>query len=374
MKVRYLAASAVAAATISATTIGLATAPPAGAEWALPMVATGQVLARDGAPQADARVNLVAWPSTHVLSALPTGATIHTRLLVSSTTDRAGHYALRYDLATLSRSFTEPDGTVNLEVDTASAGGPEATDHYSFSAKAASPTHQDTVRLAAAPSAESTFPVAPPDACSTVGWTAGIWVRHRPEAFLDVYSDIGGKATVTETSTASHTLGVGLRVDSGGWGIEGTASLQNERGASSTVTYQAGKRIFNQVNYRRFHRRCRPGFDQPEHTYREARPMGFYAQQVPALREDIGTQHWTNCTQYWSGSYSKTRGRNREFAGGVKLPFMSLSSTAAFSNSMIETFHITDHQYLCGSTEMGWDMAPQAGTRAFNAPMAASRR
>lgn len=185
-----------------------------------------------------------------------------------------------------------------------------------------------------------------------------------------MYSDGSAKATVKETTESEHKLGIGAAVDGGNWGADGTTEIDTHTAGYAQRTYNSLRRIFNQVNYRHFNRRCgMSGLPWTWHTYHQVRPEGFYDLQTESLsRKLAGQEYWTNCSRHSSGTYGKIDGSNITYSGGVKLGFVNLSAQASFSHQTEESWHITRRNYLCGSTAAGWLNAPQAAARVSFSP------
>jgi hypothetical protein len=84
-------------------------------------VAAGTVTAASGAAMPGLTVDLYAWPSDAVVSALRPGTMVPMTLLASTTTDAAGGYSLIVPAARLAASAPE-DGWANLEIDSPGGG------------------------------------------------------------------------------------------------------------------------------------------------------------------------------------------------------------------------------------------------------------
>jgi len=84
-------------------------------------VAGGTVTSASGAPVAGAVVDLYAWPSDAVLTAMRLGAEVPTTLLATATTSTAGKYMLRAPMASLKAAAVE-SGYANLEILSAAGG------------------------------------------------------------------------------------------------------------------------------------------------------------------------------------------------------------------------------------------------------------
>jgi hypothetical protein len=110
-----------------AAAVVLLVALPAGAstaDGAVPpgaAVAAGTVTSSSGAAMPGATVDLYAWPSDAVLTAMKPGETVPATLLATATTNNAGEYTLRVPAATLKAAAVE-SGYANLEI-YSSAGG-----------------------------------------------------------------------------------------------------------------------------------------------------------------------------------------------------------------------------------------------------------
>jgi hypothetical protein len=386
--------SALAAVIAAGTVVAVSGAAVAGSAAGL---VSGQVLDR-GAPVSGAVVTLTAWPNIATLSALPDDAAVATQVVATATTSTDGSYALTPDLAALSAGYREPDGTVNLELDAttnaaeqvynisaADSSSATAAAHVGTAVASARPETvtfdlgRQTVAdsLSAAPNQTASVPTdtfaatasggptkipVPPPPCE--GYQASTWYYQRQETFLDVYADAGAHGTVTLTSESSHTLGIGFDFDAAGWRASGSLTMETDTSSASSLTYAGGYQLSNEVNYRKFTEVC-PGRD----TRYEVRPEGFYAEQVPRLRVNVGGEYWTNCEKYFAGAeFVKDRGSNFDFTTGMHAPFVDVSAQASFSHNTEITFVVTSPQLLCGSTKQGPGSAPEAGMRPASDP------
>jgi hypothetical protein len=337
-----------------------------------------------GMPVPGATVTLTAWPDADTLMGLPSGAPVGTTRLTTVIVGTDGSYAVAPDLSSLSARYREADGTVNVELEIGSPAG-----HAQYSLPVALSAHvpaagdattavggsrparvdidlaQHTVvnSLAAHTSGLATFatPVARSGDYKCGDWEAGDKLRQRPEKFMNVYADRTGKATVTETAASSHTLGVAIKISSGPWSVDGSASETVSDGSYATNTYAHDVAIKNTVDYRKYHRLCVTE-NFKTHWEHEARPGHFFALEVERLTEPIRGAGFSNCVMVHRGTYTKTHGRSKDFSLGMDLYFVRVEAHAAYSSHTRISWHITGRNRLCGSND-GWVHADQAEAR-----------
>ena len=349
--------------------------PPAG------VVLAGHVL--DASKPVPATVTLTAWPDVAALDHLPDGAVVGTRRIATATTGVDGSYSLAPALSSLPHRFREADGTVNVELEIGSDIG-HAQLSLPIAVSAASPAARVTttavpgtrpadvdVDLSRGDVTDSLSTGPRPAAITTAvpqsgdykcgDWEAGDRLGQRPEKFMNVYADPTGKATVTETAASSHTLGVAIKVSSGPWSLEGSASETLADGSYATNTYAHDVAIKNTVDYRKYHRFCVTE-DFKTHWEHAARPGHFYALEVERLTEPIRGAGFTNCVMVHRGTYTKTHGRSKNFSLGMDLYFIRLEAHAAYSSHTKISWHITGRNRLCGSND-GWVHSDQAEVR-----------
>jgi hypothetical protein len=365
-----------AALTAFAPAVAAHADPPTG------VVVSGHVLEATNAVRG-ATVSLIAWPDAGALDQVPDGAPVGTRQIATAITTDDGSYTLAPDLSSLPDRFRESDGTVNVELEIASPTG-----HAQFSLPLAT--------SAAVPAAEVTTTAVPgsrpaevdvdlsrhavADSLSTrtrpatlatsvaqsgdykcSDWEAGDKLGQRPETFMNVYADPTGKATVTETTASTHTLGVAIQISSGPWSVDGSASQSLADGSYATNTYAHDVAIKNTVDYRKYHRFCVTE-NFKTHWEHEARPGHFYALEVERLTEPIRGAGFTNCVMVHRGTYTKTHGKSKNFSLGMDLYFIRVEAHAAYSSHTKISWHITGRNRLCGSND-GWVHANQAEVR-----------
>jgi hypothetical protein len=392
--------TALAATGVAAITYVIAT--PATGSGAAPVstaLVSGQVL-NASVPVKGASINLTVWPNQAELSKLPVGATVSTRSIASIVTDAKGNYTLSPDLASLPAAYREPDGTVNLEMDATSTAttqewniptaipGSAAAAMSTVAVATARPagvsfnlgkatvttrlagsTRAHAVTTAKAPSrsalarpggnsAQTVTPDGPPFEGGCAAWVTGATVVNNPERFMNLYAMTQAHASLAEKVGSSHTLGVAINYGSGGYSVSGSVAMHTTTSAGGTLSYSANRTVYNSVNYRQYSRRCYHSYgSEVEH---EAKPAGFYDLQSKSAA--ISPITWTACSApKSSGTWVKNQGSNVEFSVGVTLPFASVNSQAGFSADTEITWSPTASVVVCGNTENGWIISPQAG-------------
>lgn len=322
-----------------------------------------------------------------------------TRVVASTTTNADGGYSLSPNLADLPARYVEPDGTVNLEVDTTSATltqqwnlpsalpGSAAAGYPTMSVARIRParvafnlgrstvtttlagkTATHAVATARAPvraarlqahavAPQAVTPDGPPFEGGCDPWKTGTTYYNRNERFINVWAMTQAHATVIENVGSSHTLGIAVNYGNGGYGVSGSASIHTQTSAGGEWTTAANRTVYNSVNYRQYYRTCyHPYGSEIEHM---AKPLGFYDIIHTAVAIDPNT--WTGCVTKGAGTvWTKSKGTNVEFSAGVSLPFASVSSQASYSSSTEITWRPTGSVLLCGSSQDGWVSSAQA--------------
>jgi hypothetical protein len=172
---------------------------------------------------------------------------------------------------------------------------------------------------------------------------------------------------VTETAASQHTLGVAIKVSSGPWTVDGSASETMTDESSATLTYRHDVSIANLVDYRKYNRWCiwpERGSTRVDHL---ARPGHFAALQVQSLTEPIKDAAFSNCLSVSQGKYTKSRGSSHHFAAGVNLYFIRVEAQAAYSANTTISWRITRKRKLCGSNDL-WAHASEASVRKPSPP------
>jgi hypothetical protein len=413
-KCRNLARRSIAIAATAATACGLAVvtaSPSEAAPVASGAVLSGRVLSA-GRAVSRADVTLVAWPNAHTLGTLANGARVPLATISTAVTDANGRYSLSPDVAGLGAAYREPDGTVNVEVDASSTTAAQ-TYNVSIAAPSSVASTNDMIAVASSRPEQVSFDLsdqtvttamngapamtkqvaaarhaAVPSAKISMGSAAGMqpdgggvnctsWASTyypaRQEVVTAIYTDSTARAYMTETSSSSHTLGIGYAVDSGGWGQSGTANYTTNSSTAVTVGYSRATQVSNQVNTRRFETLCKwiadgvPG----QREYHSVRASGgFYSFLTPSLNKYLYNMTWSPCILYGADvTIEKQHGSDYEYSTGFKAPYVSLSAQAVYSSNTHITFHTTDREWFCPSnSNLGMDLSPMIGAKHYVPP------
>lgn len=241
---------------------------------------------------------MVAWPAHDTT---PVGGTVPTLTLASTRTSASGTYALKLDLAGVPAAYREPDGTVDVDVDVDVESGP-SVQSFSLPVAAAGSlgaqtagtavagtraaaikfdTLQHTVTTkvgSAAPTVSATpdtvaaaakstmtrshirpnpggYPGVPYSGCST-NWKKVKQYPLRKEVFMNLYAWSGAPGTVEETSSSSHSLGIGVAVTGGGWSADGSITKDTNLDAGATRTHTHHLQLGNSVEIAHLTQRC----------------------------------------------------------------------------------------------------------------------
>jgi hypothetical protein len=376
-------------------------------------------------PVAGADVTLTAWPSTRTLAAQAEGDTVPTLALDATTSDSSGDYTLSADLSRLPAAYVEDGGAVSLQVDVAAAG---VSQTYNLSAAvpgSVAAAAADDVAVAGAPDrldfdlANSTVTDAARDAVAVSNdddpaaampvdfsptfttpsaaatdtgpsvsdnpaslppppgpnYPCGYWTKvgtylNRPEHFMDAYAWTGAPATVVETSTSSHSLGIDVSLNGKAWSLAGSVSADTRESNESGRTVSAGTRMYNGVNYLKYSQLCRYHDRAGKvhwYTDSEMRPGGFFDLTEGQFERPVADPDFAYCDVVYPGDRkTKSRGTNVTYSSGVSIVgVVSTSAHASFAQDTSITWNITAKSLFCGSTSAGPLRAPQADVRAY---------
>jgi hypothetical protein len=194
------------------------------------------------------------------------------------------------------------------------------------------------------------------DVCvvNTCWQKAGNWHSGLYERFASVYGWSGAKATLTSTYGLTHQLGVGVYA-SGAWSASG--SLSRSLSASASTDY-TDRGVYNRINYRDYHLYGCDGSYQG--TAR--RPVSVHSLHAAAISLVHQTYNWTatSCTKYFSGTYTKSKGTNLTYSGGVDIGPINVSARGSYDQGLRTAWSVTSATRLCGNTSYGWVSSPNA--------------
>ena len=385
MRYRRILLGTVTVAAVGGVGLAVHPGPATGASPGLPVLATGTITFPLGSDTG--QVLAFADPNQVTLKRTASGDTLDLRLVSSANAATDGSFTLTLDPAQVPTNADMPDGSINMEVIAVSGGlqqvyffpvklvgtgtsarfvssanaADPATARLSFDMRGGSATNvryaagkwlSESGRLPSASqterltSADTTMPVKPSTASIAADVAAdttpaaicllhaGDYITRKPEHFVNVYTDNNhtAMAHVTESATASHTLGVA--VDFGGtWHQSGTANISNTESVSSTSRdRQKAWSYWNKVNYRKFFDSCMGRYQKPASFYDIL--SGDLDGRVDML--------WLNvsCGVKRKGdSWDTGSARAATFGAGVDLPVVDVSAQTGFGTS--ENVHFT---------------------------------
>lgn len=183
-------------------------------------------------------------------------------------------------------------------------------------------------------------------ACWTIPQT--IYYNKR-EHFVTTQTMSGIPETVTESASATHTLGVAYKSSYGSWGANGSMSMSRSGSVSVSQTKSSSYTIYNRVNYRDYDLYC--GNGTYDGTYRQ--PYSFY----DLLTNDGSTASKTwfyHCGHHSAGqTWDTGSATNTTYAGGVDLSILNLSAQSGYGRSLNLHYKFKVAGQVCGSNPLG---------------------
>jgi hypothetical protein len=202
-------------------------------------------------------------------------------------------------------------------------------------------------------------------------WTKVASYYNRPEHFLDAYAWSGAPATVVETTTATHELGVETNYGGRGWSLSGSITMDTHETNESGRTVYAGTKMYNGVNYSRYSQLCRYHDRSGAvhwYTNSELRPHGFFDLTEGQFEKPATDPGWTACSIVYPGDRKKKiKGSNVTYSAGISiLGTVNTSSHASFASDMSIEWNVRAKSVYCGSTSDGPARSPRASVRGFS--------
>lgn len=377
-------------------------------------VATGKVL-KDGAPVVGATLTARIWPSEESLLGLPNGAAVDVRTVSIATTDTAGQYVLNVDWSTIPASFIDRNGTADVEVvaddglasvqwtlpvvpapalgatvaSIAPASGlaavtgstpniltfdlgshPGVGDQRASAVPHVGRQQFTPTGLVAVPRSSSlrvgsrstakvetleSLAVVPLATCST---SAGTITTNLQERWGRIFAWSGTDTTVTNTDGNSHTLGVGLKVNSGAWGADGSVSIAESSSDSGEESGIKDSWISNRMNYRDYTTKC----PATSRTEIRRKPYSTYAQLTDFAY--AGHPTWSSCVIKTSGTWTKSTETNTTVSGGMNIGVLAVNAQAGWNSSTKLTWVVKAKSKFCGSSSLGPSGSAEASMSA----------
>lgn len=193
----------------------------------------------------------------------------------------------------------------------------------------------------------------------------GTWLYNNRERFMAVYGWTGAKAKISQalSSSSSHTVGIGYKLNVGPWSVSGSATQTISTGSAQTITGITNAFIHNSINYRRWN--CSEANDNIAIVGTEIRPAGFYDIFNEPNTIALHVNHTLGCVNKSAGtSVVKTAGTNQTFSAGVTTPFINLSARSGFNQGTRLEFTVTAPSKVCGNSSQGWLAASNIDVRS----------
>jgi hypothetical protein len=169
--------------------------------------------------------------------------------------------------------------------------------------------------------------------------------KNKPEHFVTTQTMTNIPETITESSSASHTLGIAISGTNGSWSESGTASISRTSTASASTTYSVAHTIYNRVNYRDWNNGCL--------SATERRPDSFY----DILTNDGSTVSETwfyNCGTHKAGdTWDSGTATNITYGAGVTLTVANLSAQSGYASSLNVHYKFNVNGEVCGNSTSG---------------------
>lgn len=386
----------------SAAAIGVQ--PQASAETSAPQFVSG-VLNLNGLGIANADVIARLWPDDDTTRTLPDGASFDFFQAGTTTTRSDGSFAFALDPTTIPPAFIDDAGRVDLEVLAGNGllmttqfitvqfinDAEDATEALESSSEGVLPNLRswvsaqdpavpailgmdlgDVVDLGSIrdESVLDDFDIAVPDvgtaavmeAAMAGGCSQSVGSRRGPylETFAVIYGDGGVKGRVKQESSATHTLGVGVKhPGSDSWSAGGSQSESAGWGYDSTYTI-ANSFVKNKVYYRDYYYSCMA--DGKIYTTTYEKPDGFY-EAGPYYAQATHKNYSTCDPGYADHEYHRTSSKNGQFSGGVSLPGANLSAQSGFTSTQEVHYKFCKRGQICGSGGDPWGSAARVSTR-----------
>lgn len=188
----------------------------------------------------------------------------------------------------------------------------------------------------------------------------------RPEHFMNVNAWAGAKGRVVESSSSTHTLGIGVTADGFSTLKAGgtvTMALSSNNETSVTVRGLVNQSVGNKVNDRDFSLVCPLG---PTGDGRR-RPVSNYSFLDGSLQHGIShTYYFSSCQALRANETFRTTTAHQATMGhGFDLGPINVSAQSGFGTSVRLSFVATKDGWVCGSNEAGPVNSGQLDSRWF---------
>ncbi len=337
-----------------------------------PALAAGQILDEAGRPS-PGRAVAVAWPTAATMAVLADGDPVYTLPVAQALAGPDGTFALRVDPRLDLAEYTEPDGTINLDL---RVQGDAGTGLYGFSRRLSggpSPrwlapgTLADPSRLVVRLERGGGGPTSA-DAESMSGTCPDYLVATYNHVHVDVgesYSGPTNRAQFSYEVSQTSNLGIGISVGGalGSFSVSGTMASANSAGNLFALTPYNTRRLYQTGwQYRKID--IWQGYYTCSHWRYEVRPILWQADFWEATPS--ATPGATNCSSIPPGSAPyKVAGTARTLTAGAKLSSQignNLSSQTGFTAKTRYDFPFNSSGgRLCGSNASWQDASAVVG-------------
>jgi len=356
------------------------------------------VVTYNGSPIAGATVHAYLWPNGRRLVGQARGAQVPIFKLDATTTDSTGHYSVSMASPdSIPAMYKETSGSVSVEVDvitggkymvtsdsvvynrtagvwkdaetgvSIASGSGEAVDFGTGTTKNTSKLDAGGSSLASGAMTYHGDATATAAGTGTCTWSASTMHYGRPEHFMNVNSWRGGKAEVTEASSASHTLGIGVTADgfttlkAGG---TVTLSLTANSGTSVSAGRLVNEALYNKTNVRDYKLVCPLG---PTGDGRR-RPVSNYSFLDGSLEHNIThTYYFSSCQGLRAHqTFSTTTAHQSTIGHGFDIGPINVSAQSGFGKSVRLVFNGTQNGFVCGSNQSGPLSSGRLDSRSFH--------
>ena len=170
------------------------------------------------------------------------------------------------------------------------------------------------------------------------------------EIYMAAYGWSGAHATVTQSSSTTHTLGLALKTGTGGWGANGNTAFSESQGSSASQSGVADAYVHNAVNYREYETVCTGQLIRytlkPVSTYDYLSKFTFASHVA----------YTASCATKLNGAtVVKNTATDLTFGAGVSLPVgLGVSAQSGWSTASQASWTVTSTTKLCGNNATGW--------------------
>ncbi len=193
------------------------------------------------------------------------------------------------------------------------------------------------------------LPVKPQVPATCVTSKQNVLYTNVDEIFMAAYGWSGTHATVTQGATSTHTLGVAVKVGTGGWAASGSAGFSESQGSSATQSGIADAYVHNALNYRQYQTVCTGQLVRD--TLRAESTYDYLSNFTFAPHINYAT-----CVTKSAGAVVvKNTATDLTFGAGVSLPVeLSVSAQSGWNTTTQATWKTTATTKLCGNSTTGW--------------------